>query len=199
MNEEVYQEIDKFSARFGISKSELARKSIFKYILTFDNPERPNPKLLFSQNMFKILLEDVSHDKVENLAQLSYENGIADSQFFVQGFEKTKITVKFGTFPERLDSLVHMIFPKDMQNWFEECRVFVENDTYIFEGVHALGPNFSLFIIELLKHYSANTKYELHDEYYGEQIEKIKRKNREMDEQRKYSVKFVFGLRKPSQ
>ncbi|MHA1674176.1 MAG: hypothetical protein ACTSYI_11180 [Promethearchaeota archaeon] len=196
LNEDVYIEIDEFSTRFGISKSELARKSIFKYILTFDNPEHPNPKLLFSQNMFKILIDNATLENIENLAKLSYENGMADSQYLNQGnIGSQSINSKFDTFYDRLASLADIIFPKEMQNWFEECHVLVENSNYLFEGVHALGANFSLFIKELLRLYSIDTKYELQNEYYGELIEKTKNKNQEMTEQRKYTVKFVFGLR----
>ncbi|MHA1746635.1 MAG: hypothetical protein ACTSWW_11590, partial [Promethearchaeota archaeon] len=137
----------------------------------------------------------------EKLAKVSYENGIADSEYFIRSLGSSQsLTVKFATFPDRLTSLARIIFPKEMQNWFEKCQVVVENDMYIFEGVHALGPNFSLFIKELLTFYSVDTKYELCDEYYGEQIEKIKRKDQKMDERSKYTVKFIFRLRgKPSQ
>ena len=141
-------------------------------------------------------MDEISLKTIEKLAKVSYENGIADSQFFIRSIGSSQsLTVKFETLPERLASLAHMIFPREMQNWFEECQVFAENDKYIFEGIHALGDNFSLFIKELLKLYSVDTKYELCDEYYAVQIEKIKRKNQEMDEQRKYTLKFVFGLR----
>jgi hypothetical protein len=196
LNEEIYQEIDAFSIRFGVSKSELARKSIFKYILTFDNPEHPNPKLLFSQNMFKVLIDNVSPENIENLAETSYENGMADLQFINEGFTGNQsMQWIFNTFYDRLTALSQYVFPKEMQNWFEECQVLVENDNYMFKGIHNLGQNFSLFIKEILKLYSADTKYELCEEYYGELIEKTKRKKQKMDEQRKYTVKFVFGLR----
>ena len=196
LNEEIYQEIDEFSTRFDISKSELARKSIFKYILTFDNPEHPNPKLLFSQNMLKILIDNVSPDIIENLAKISYENGMADSQYLAQGNTENQIVkYEFDTFYQRLEALTKWVFPKEMQNWFEESQVFVENDHYIFQGVHSLGQNFSLFIKELLFLYSVDSKYELYNEYYGELIEKSKKKNQELEEQRKYTMKFIFGLR----
>ena len=196
LNEEIYQEIDEFSTRFGISKSELARKSIFKYILTFDNPERPNPKLLFSHNMFKILMDNASTENIENLAKISYENGMADSQYLTEGnTENRLVKFEFSNFYQRLESLTKWIFPHEMQNWFEESQMFVENEHYIFKGIHTLGQNFSLFIKKLLKLYSDGSKYELINEYYGELIEKTKKKNQEMDEQRKYTIKFVFGLR----
>ena len=196
LNEEIYQEIDEFSTRFDISKSELARKSIFKYILTFDNPEHPNPKLLFSQNMLKILIDNVSPDIIENLAKISYENGMADSQYLARGNTENQIVkYEFDTFYQRLEALTKWVFPKDMQNWFEESQVFVENDHYIFQGVHSLGQNFSLFIKELLFLYSVDSKYELYNEYYGELIEKSKKKNQELEEQRKFTMKFLFGLR----
>ena len=196
LNEEIYQEIDEFSTRFGISKSELARKSIFKYILTFDNPEHPNPKILFSQNMFKILIDNASPENIENLAKISYENGMADSQYLTNDkSEKKLLNFEFANFYQLLEVLTKWIFPKEMQNWFEESKVIAENNQYVFKGVHALGQNFSLFIKELLKLYSIDSKYELHNEYYGELIEKTKRKNQEMDEKRKYTLKFVFGLR----
>ena len=196
LNEEIYQNIENFSTRFGISKSELARKSIFKYILTFDNPDHPNPKVLFSQNMLKILIDSVSPEIIENLAKISYDNGMADSQYLSKGNKENKLVpFEFDTFYQRLESLSKWVFQKEMQNWFEETQVFVENDQYIFKGVHALSQNFSFFIKELLKLYSDDSKYELTNEYYGELIEKTKKKNQEMNEQRKYTIKLVFGLR----
>lgn len=197
LNEEIYQQIDEFSRKFHISKSELARRSISKYILIFDNPEHPNPKLLFSQNMLKILIDNVSSETIENLAKISYENGMADVKFITQNVADNQISTqfKFGTFYERLISLSQVIFSKEMQNWFDECDVSEENNNYVFKGTHYLGQNFSFFIKELLKLYSGSTKYELKNEYYGELIEKTKLKNQKMYEQRKFSVKFMFGLR----
>ena len=197
LDQDTYKLIDIFSNRFNISKSELARRSMIKYILNFDNPEHPNPKLLFSQNMFKLLLDNASPDLIRQVAYTSYQNGIADFQYFIKGFGGSLPSeMQFTTFKERLIALNRFIFSKDMQNWFEENNWFQRGSTLVMQGTHNLGPNFSLFIKYLLKFYSEDTNYELLKETFGENIRKSKNKGQDEVLTRKFKIVLVFELRK---
>ncbi|MCP4763881.1 MAG: hypothetical protein GY870_19070 [archaeon] len=72
-----------FSQMYKISKSKIARKSIRAYItLNVVNEEYPNPKLLFSKNMLRVLLNGASEHNIEKLAEVSFINGIEDVKFY---------------------------------------------------------------------------------------------------------------------
>jgi len=196
LDEDTYQLINLFSTRFHISKSKLARRSIIKHILTFDNPEHPNPKLLISQNELKFLLDNASPDLMRQVAYTSYQNGIADTKYLAKGFgEYIPPELKFTTFKERLIALNRYIFSKDMQNWFEEIEWFEKGSTVILQGIHNLGPNFSLFIKYLMEFYTEDTNYELMKETFTEIITKSKNKGQSEELKRKYKIVLVFKPR----
>ena len=68
---------------YDLSRSELNRNASSEYVsLPVENPQFPNPKLLFSHIMLKILLKAVNTETIKELADPSFLNGKRDYCFF---------------------------------------------------------------------------------------------------------------------
>ena len=147
--------INASAEHYGLSRSELIRQAAAAYVsLTIDNPDHPNPKLFFSHNMLKILFDAVDEPTIKKVAEQSFLNGKRDYHFF------KKLTT--GKDPRESDdfskedyttSMIENVFSKNGQNWFEKTKYTHKGNTISFSGKHDMGPNFTIFIRELLSYY----------------------------------------------
>ena len=219
IDQETIEQMNIFSSIFKISKSELARKSIKNFIvLNLENKDSPNPKLLFSKNMLKPLLNFADESEIEKIAEISFQNGIADAKFFSQYISEDEIPegldVEAWTYDTDLDltkfdlekrkklaesqlnSLISVVLAPHGQNWLDSIEYFKKGQNFVVQGKHQLGTNFSLFIKFLLQKYLMRFGYEVIREDFAEIKTKSIIKNQTDIEQLIYSLTLVFSLKK---
>jgi len=223
IDQQTLENMNMFKEVFGISKSELTRKSIRIYMLfNLNNQDTPNPKVLFSQNMLKPLLDSVNESEIEKIAEISFQNGISDLRFVGRKISNDDISftknIDFEAFTEtgveasefddekrhsyvdsQLLSLVSYVFAPDGQNWFISSKYFWRGVNVVFQGKHRLGNNFSLFIKFLLEKYLGRFNYEILREDFEEIKSLSKIKNENNVEQTTYSITLIFSPKQQQQ
>ncbi|MCP4764344.1 MAG: hypothetical protein GY870_21400 [archaeon] len=146
MDDETWTEFTKYCEDNNVSKSEISREAIIKYMSIF-NSQNQNPKLIFSYNLFKFMADKISDEDMEKLAILSYENAQNDlkrySKILKVDFEKMNATLWMG-------ALNNLVFAPEGQNWFANIESSVKKTKIIFAGTHNLGKQFSVFIKYLI-------------------------------------------------
>ena len=216
IDQETIEQMNIFTKIFKISKSELARKSIKTYmLLNFENRESPNPKLFFSKNMLKPLLDFASESEIEEVAEISFQNGIADAKYFSKFFSKDEIPENLDVeawvinpdadlsaleiekrielADSQLNSLISVVLAPGGQNWLDSIEFFRRGKNFVIQGKHQLGNNFSLFLRYLLQKYLIRFGYEITTEDFMEIKTHSRKKNQTDTKQITYSLTLVFS------
>lgn len=166
--------LDAFCDMTKQSRSKLVKTALKSYLYrSIDNKKkRPNKKVIFSQNMLKPLLENADDALIEEIAEISFQNGVSDHRYLDNLLDSLK---ESRTKPEytldlegRVKSLIENVFSPDAQNWFESINFGWNNKTMVIGGKHNLGSNFSLFIKYLLIKYMKIYNYGLISEEFRE-------------------------------
>ncbi len=189
--------LDSFCEMIDQSRSQTVRTAIKSYIYrNIDNKKRPNKKLIFSQNMLKPLINNADWDVIEEIAEISFQNGVSDHRCIdnlLDILNKGSTTAEYTLDLEgRVKSLIENVFSPFAQNWFESIKYGWNRKNVIIGGKHNLGPKFSLFIKLLLNKYMKIYNYELKTEEYREG------KSEETNDTI-YTIIYSFGpIRSPS-
>ncbi len=179
--------IDQFCKIMNQSRAKLVKKAVRTYTyLNVENKERPNKKMIISQNILKPLWDSADEVLIEQMAEISFQNGMADTRYFSEILGKLRNPDKKIDMEKRVKSLVEGVFSADAQNWFEDVNFGWNGDILIMGGKHNLGPNFSLFIKHLLIKYMALYDYKLQKEEFRETQSK---KNENM----RYTIILYFN------
>lgn len=165
--------LDAFCEMNRQSRSKIVKSALKSFLYrNIDNKERPNKKLIFSQNMLKLLLDNADKALIEQIAEISFQNGVSDHRYidnFIDFLQKVNTTPEHTLDLEsRIKSLIENVFSPDAQNWFDSIRYGWNKKTMIIGGKHNLGRNFSRFIKYLLKKYMKVYNYELVSKEYRE-------------------------------
>lgn len=158
--------IDAFCEMNRQSRSKIVKSALKSFLYrNIANKERPNKKLIFSQNMLKPLLDNADKALIEQIAEISFQNGVSDHRYidnFIDSLQKVNTTPEHTLDLEsRIKSLIENVFSPDAQNWFDSIRYGWNKKTLVIGGKHNLGRNFSHFIKYLLKKYMKVYNYEL--------------------------------------
>jgi len=158
------------------STSKIIKQALNQYItMTPINTERPNPKLILSHNILSRLLEAADEKTLEEMAEISFQNGKSDrEQWEIRAQTKNnKLPHKFITSNvEHVIEIIKSVFTVDGQNWFENTSYSKKGNEFIFEGEHDMEHKFSIFIKHLITKYLAGDGYKLVQEDYS-QIRRI--------------------------
>ena len=161
--------IDAFCKITNQSKTNAVKQALKNYIyLNVENTERPNKKVLFSQNMLKPLLDSADESLIEEIAEISFQNGMSDSRLYYDVLNALRGTEEDLTIERRVEGLVEGVFSPEAQNWFEDIKFGWNGKILILGGKHNLGPKFSLFIKHLMVKYMKVYGYELQKEEFRE-------------------------------
>jgi hypothetical protein len=173
--------LDSFCKLLNQSRTKTVKKAIKNYIyLNIENKDRPNKKVLFSQNMLKPLLDNVNESMIEEIAEISFQNGISDSELLLETLKSVKnISEVISSNPklqsfmltdieDRVKGLVEGVFSPEAQNWFDDIKFGWNDKILIVGGKHNLGSNFSLFFKCLMIKYMKLYEYKLQKDDYRE-------------------------------
>lgn len=173
----IVSEIELIKDIYGIkSTAKIIKQAINQYlIMTPINTERPNPKLILSHNILSRLLEAADEKTLEEMAEISFQNGKSDrEQWEIRAqANNCKLPCKYiSSNVEHVIELTRSVFTVDGQNWLENASYSKKGNEFIFEGEHDLDHNFSIFIKYLISKYLASDGYKLVQEDYS-QIHRI--------------------------
>jgi hypothetical protein len=164
---ETRKQIEEFSEKYQVSKSDFTRTAIHNYLSLFEEQDSvKNPKMILSQNLFKFALENMEESELEGLAEQSYRNGLIFGNFWKQKLKFNQTTENHEHFKRDwltflLTHLNKQVFSNEGMNWFESTKLTRSKTTVNFSGSHNLGKNFSIFITFLLKKYIASRNYKM--------------------------------------
>lgn len=185
--------IDSVADRVKINRSELIRRAASNFIKlnAVDNPEFPNPKLILSHNLLKILCDAVDENTIKKLAKLSFENGKHDYDYIKKITQKQSPEEIRAMFPEDpIKSVIRDVFSPDGLNWFEKIQYTHRGNRIIISGSHDMGKNFSIFIKYLLDFQLAEIDYHLIKSDMGE-TELMENRNNKIVSY----LRFEYGLK----
>ncbi|MFX1573181.1 MAG: hypothetical protein ACFFB0_10565 [Promethearchaeota archaeon] len=175
----IIDEIELIKDTYGIKSTSKIIKQALNQYLTMNpiNPERPNPKVILSHNILSRLLEAADDKTLEEMAEISFQNGKSDQeQWEIRAqTNNCKLPCKYiSSNLEHVIELTKSVFTVDGQNWLESVSYSQKGNEFIFEGEHDMVHNFSIFIKYLLSKYLAGDGYELIQEDYS-QIRRIEK------------------------
>jgi len=173
----IISEIELIKDTYGIkSTSKIIKQALNQYLtMTPINTKRPNPKLILSHNILSRLLEAADDKILEEMAEISFQNGKSDQeQWEIRAQTNNgKLPCKYiSSNLEHVIDLTKSVFTVDGQNWLENASYSQKGNEFIFEGEHDMTHNFSIFIKHLLSKYLTGDGYELVQEDYS-QIRRI--------------------------
>ncbi|MBY9013655.1 MAG: hypothetical protein KGD70_14890 [Candidatus Lokiarchaeota archaeon] len=133
--------LDAFCDMTKQSRSKLVKTALKSYLYrSIDNKKRPNKKVIFSQNMLKPLLDNADDALIEEIAEISFQNGVSDHRYLANLLDSLK---ESSTKPEytldlegRVKSLIENVFSPDAQNWFESVNFGWNNKTMVIDEKH---------------------------------------------------------------
>lgn len=164
---ETINHIEEFSEKYNISKSQLTRNAIHNYLNLFEEVSSlKNPKMIISQNIFKLALENLSEQQLDELAELSYRNALIFGEFWKDKFtfdpeQEQQLDFKKDWLSFLLKHLITQVFSAHGMNWFTDITYEWKDQTCFVSGTHNLGKNFSVFIKCLIKKYIKPGGYKL--------------------------------------
>ncbi len=173
----IISEIELIKDTYDIkSTSKVIKQALNQYIsMAPINTERPNPKLIFSHNILSRLLHAADAKTLEEMAEISYQNGKSDHKQWILRAQDNNCNLpckQISNNIEHVIDIVKSVFTVDGQNWFDNTSYTNKDNEFVFEGEHDMHQNFSTFIKLLLSKYLAGDGFELVQEDYS-QIRRI--------------------------
>ena len=118
--------------------------------------------------MLKPLLDNADESLIEEVAEISFQNGMSDYSLYREVVNALRNTSEELNVERQVEGLVNGVFSPDAQNWFEDIKYGWNGKILILGGKHNLGPNFSLFIKHLMIKYMAVYNYKLQKQEFRE-------------------------------
>ena len=139
----LWEELTGHSQEKGVSKSEITREALNKYLSNF---RYTNPMVLIGRNLFSYLLSRLNNEEIIELAKISFENALKTRKVWAKQFLKVENPDEF-IFNARntVDSIISYM-SEEGQNWFHKIKTIWHKDSLIIYGKHDNGINFSKFI-----------------------------------------------------
>jgi hypothetical protein len=172
MDSYIKDELEMIKPQLGIkSTSKIIKLALNSFIaMNPYNPERPNPKLIISYNIFKELIKDASDGTLQSAASISFENSQSDTEIHLKEYKKLSNTISKNEYMnsmKRIKDMLKWIFSKEGLNWFDVLTYQETDNNFIITGEHHLSRNFSKFIKYLLIHNFGLVNYSLTQEDYS--------------------------------
>lgn len=152
----LWEEIEKHSLDYDISKSKITRDALKKYFSIYRNPL---PIILWCRNEFAYVLNCLNDEELQNLAEISFNNGLKAMNILIQDLFHVE-DLKF-TIHNAISLLVNYTFTEKGQNWFSKVKTIWHKNAVIIYGIHENGLNFSKYAKYIICCYMKVFSYQL--------------------------------------
>ena len=152
----LWEEIKKYSQDHDMTKSKITRDALEKYFSIYRNPL---PIILWARNEFAFALNCLNDRQIENLADISFQNGLNGMDILVHDLFKIE-DLKF-TARNAISLLVNYTFTEKGQNWFSKVKTIWHKNEVIIYGDHENGINFSKYAKYIILRFTELFSYEL--------------------------------------
>ena len=156
-----YNKLEELAAEQNEKKGNIVRKALSFY-LNFQSS--PFNMILWGRNEFGFTLESMTEEKLQELAVLSYENGIESlKSIFEIDTSKKDGKLKMGI-SMWLNILIDFSVSSESLNWFDSIEwswIKKPRKTFRIIGNHSINTNFSIYIKFLFTNYMKDYKYHL--------------------------------------
>lgn len=134
-----------YAKRRNITLSELTRDALFYYGNFVFEHEKNLPIIIHAKNEYVAIMDHVSEEGLQKLAEVCYQNSMGWIDYFIQ---QENIQIEELHIPIRLflKGLKKGVFSNDGQNWFEKFDYRIEKKRVMLYGLHNLTKNFSIFM-----------------------------------------------------
>jgi hypothetical protein len=154
----LWNEIMQYSKEKEISKSKVTREALKKYLSIY---KYPFPMILWGYNEFRFALECLNETQLEDLAQISFENGIKGEDYYGNDFLGLKNMKGIKYNAKYVIALLSFTFSSQGQNWFHKFKSIWRKKSVIVYGTHDLGKKFSFYIKLILKKFMERYDYQI--------------------------------------
>ena len=148
--------LTEYAKKRNITLSELTRDALLYYGNFVFEHEKNFPIIIHAKNEYATIMEHVSDEGLQKLAEVCYSNSMSWIDFFI---EQENIQIEELHVPIRLflKGLRKGVFSNDGQNWFEKFEFSIDKKRIMLAGVHNINKNFSIFMklyfLKLMDHY----------------------------------------------
>ena len=147
-----------YSKEKEISKSEITRDALKKYLSIYHNPF---PMMMWSYNEFQFALNCLNETQLEELAQISFQNGINGKDYFYKDLLNSEDIKDLKFDAKHVIALLSYTFSSQGQNWFHKFKSIWRKKSVIVYGSHKLGKKFSFYVKLILQKYMELYNYEI--------------------------------------
>lgn len=156
-----YNKLEELSSEQNEKKSTIARKALSFY-LNFHSS--PFPMILLGRNEFGFALSRMKEKDLQELAVLSYKNGIQSINFIFNNYsykENSKLKLGINLW---LNILIDFAVSSESLNWFDSIEwswIKKPRKTLRIIGNHSLNTNFSIYCKFLFTYYMKDYNFKL--------------------------------------
>ncbi|MCP4764563.1 MAG: CopG family transcriptional regulator [archaeon] len=143
LDDNLKKRLAEYTAENNISTSKLTRQAITRYIEIYDNNDNRNiERIIWGKNEFAKSLEFLNDAQIEELAEVSFQNG-RKTQDFIFKDRKEMIKVPIKTYMSAFFTAIG----NEGQNWFENIQYsWQKRSKLVVAGTHKNGMNFSKYV-----------------------------------------------------
>ncbi|MFX1274485.1 MAG: hypothetical protein ACFFBP_01080 [Promethearchaeota archaeon] len=164
INNSFYNKLEELSSKQNEKKSNIVRKALSFY-LNFQSS--PFPMILWGRNEFGLVLDFMKEEKLQELAFLSYKNGIKSLDSMLETYSiKNESNFKLGI-NMWLNILIDYSVSPKLFNWFDSIEwSWIKKPKKILRiiGNHSINKNFSLYSKFLFTYYLKDYNLQLSKE-----------------------------------
>lgn len=153
LEDNLFNEIERFSQDKDWSKSKLTRFALQEYLFTFGTPVQ---YVICSGAEYKFLLECLNEDQIHELAIRAYREADKFRNYLIKDYipiEDLNV-FKLG-FKPHLNILIRNMFKSENTSFFDKINTITKKNWLLISGEHKLGLNFSkyckYFLMEFLR------------------------------------------------
>ena len=186
--------IDEYSNIVKMNKTQLIRNAVTSAIfLNAGNPDYFNPKSIMSQSMLHFLFDRCSEKDLKQLAKMSYDLSINEIEMNKNSKDLNSFSKAIDDPEELARGLVKYIFSPLGHGWFDESNFKVRGKYITIYGKHNIGPNFQIFVKELLTLYFNMVQYKIIRERQEDLRAQAFEYNKTQVKRRFYSLSFTLA------
>ncbi|MFX1445794.1 MAG: hypothetical protein ACFFHV_20455 [Promethearchaeota archaeon] len=140
----LWNEIEEYSKNNNLTKSRIVRDAITKFLKFYQNPI---PLILWGKNEFSFTLQCLNETELEQLAEISFQNGLGVKDYSIRKFADIKDPKNIKLNPRLVvNMLVTNTYTSKGQNWFNHIKAIWKKNWLMVVGTHDNGLNFSKYI-----------------------------------------------------
>ncbi len=147
LEDNLYDEIERFSLEKGWSKSKITRLALQDYLFTFGSP---NHYIVTSGHEYKYILECLDENQLKELGIRGCRKAESFRSYFIRDYMKFESgdLLKYS-----LKAQINILMRNMFKISFDDINTIWKKKWILIHGTHQLGLNFSIFFKYFLREF----------------------------------------------